>query len=75
MPKRTDLSAGNLNVSDRLTVELIEPADRPPIVAITWPTKPTVCTPATYDAVAAVAMRLLSAAVVELAALRRWRKL
>jgi len=67
MSKRTDLSAGNLNGSDRLTVELIEPTNKPPIVAITWPTKPTVCTPASYDQVAAIAMRLLSAAVIELA--------
>jgi hypothetical protein len=70
MPKRTELSAGNLNSSERLTVELIEPTNQSPIVAITWPPKPTVCTPAQFDQVAAAAMRLLSAAVIELAALR-----
>jgi hypothetical protein len=75
MPKRTDLSAGNLNGSDRLTVELVEPTGKPPIIAITWPPKPTVCTPAQFDQVVATAMRLLSAAVVELAALKRCRKL
>jgi hypothetical protein len=46
MPKRTDLSVGNLHGSDRLTVELVEPTGKPPIIAITWPPKPTVCTPA-----------------------------
>jgi hypothetical protein len=75
MPKRTDLSAGNLNGSDRLVVELIEPTGTPPFVAINWPTAATITTPASYDQVAANTMRLLSAAVVELAALRRWRRL
>jgi hypothetical protein len=75
MPKRTDLSAGNLNGSDRLTIQLIEPTDKPPIVAITWPSKPTTCTPAQFDQVVANAMRLLSSAVVELAAIRMRRRL
>jgi hypothetical protein len=75
MSKRTDLSAGILNGSDRLTVELIEPTGKPPIVAITWPTEPTVSTPAQFDQVVASAMRLLSAAVVELAAIRVHRQL
>jgi hypothetical protein len=70
MPKRTDLSAGNLNGSDRLTVELVEPTGKPPIIAIIWPPKPTVCTPPQFDQVVATAMRLLSAAVIELAAIR-----
>jgi hypothetical protein len=75
MSKRTDLSSGNLNGSDRLTVELIEPIGKPPIIAIIWPPKPTVCTPAQFDQVVATAMRLLSSAVVELAAIRVHRKL
>jgi hypothetical protein len=49
MHKCIDLSAGNLNGSDRLAVELIEPADLPPVIAINWPSKHTVCTPANYD--------------------------
>jgi hypothetical protein len=75
MPKRPDLSAGNLNGSDRLTVELVEPTGKPPIIAITWPPNTTVCTPASYDQVAANAMRLMSAAVIELAAIRTRRRL
>lgn len=59
----------------RLTIELIEPTNKPPIVAINWPPKPTITTPATYDQVAANAMRLLAAATVELAAIKVWRKL
>jgi hypothetical protein len=75
MHKRTDLAAGAINGSDRLLIELIEPIDFPPFVGVNWPTAATITTPASYDQVAANAMRLLSAAVVELAALRRWRKL
>jgi hypothetical protein len=73
--KRIDLSAGSINGSDRIVVELIEPPGAPPIVTITWPAKPTVCTPANYDQIAAAAMRLLSAAVVELAAIKVRKKL
>ena len=36
MHKRTDLAAGPINGSDRLTVELIQPADTPGFVAINW---------------------------------------
>jgi hypothetical protein len=75
MHKRTDLSAGNLNGSDRLSIELIEPTDSPPIIAINWPPKATMSTPAQLDAVVATAMRLLANAVVELAAIRKRRKL
>jgi hypothetical protein len=75
MSKRTDLSAGALNGSDHLKVELIEPTGKPPVIAIHWPPKPTVCTPAQFDQVVASAMRLLSAAVVELAALKAGRRL
>jgi hypothetical protein len=75
MHQRTDLASGPINGSDRLTVELVEPPGKPPIIAITWPPKTTVCTPASYDQVAANAMRLLSAAVIELAAIRTRRRL
>ena len=75
MPKRTDLSAGNLNGSDRLTVELIQPPDMPPSVIVNWPRKPTICTPANYDQVAAAAMRLLAAASTAIAGLKARRML
>ena len=70
MPKRIDLSAGAVNGSDDLKVELIEPTGKPPIVAINWPTATTITTPAAFDLVAATAMRLLAAASVQLAALK-----
>jgi len=75
MHKRTDLSAGNLNGSDHLKVELIEPTGKPVFIVINWPPKPTVCTQAQFDQVVAAAMRLLSSAVIELAAIRTSRKL
>jgi hypothetical protein len=63
MPKRTDLSAGDLNGSDRLVVELIEPSNSPPFVAINWPPAATITAPVSYDQVAATAMRILAAAL------------
>jgi hypothetical protein len=75
MPHRTELSAGNLNGGDRLVVELIEPDQLPAVIRIKWPEQPTIIPPAQFDAGVAAAMRILSNAVVELAALRVLRKL
>jgi hypothetical protein len=75
MPKRTDLSAGNINGSDRLTVELIRPDDTPPFIAIAWPSAATICTTSNYDATAAAAMRILAAASTALAGLKARRQL
>jgi hypothetical protein len=70
-PKRTDLASAVIHREQRLVVELIEPnRSKPPLIAIDWPPVPTVCTPAQFDAVVAAAMRVLSNAVVELAALK-----
>jgi hypothetical protein len=54
---------------------LLEPPGRPAAIHITWPTKASVTTPAQFDSVVATTMRLLSAAVIELAALRVWKRL
>ena len=70
MNQRTDLAAGTINGSDRLLVELIEPVGQPPIVAITWPAKTTVTTPANYPAVAAAITRLIAESATALA---RWK--
>jgi hypothetical protein len=60
----TALSSGNLN-GQTLKVELVEPGnDLPNAVAISWPQKPTITSPATFDKVVADAMRILSNAVV-----------
>jgi hypothetical protein len=75
MDKRTDLASGPINGSDQLLVELIERPGKPTLIGITWPVAPTVCRPAQFDQVVANAMRLLSNAVVELAAIRVHRRL
>jgi hypothetical protein len=70
----TPLASSQVN-HDELRIELVEPPDRPPMVAITWPTKPSVTTPDGYSNVAATCMQVLSAAVIESAAIRRRRRL
>jgi hypothetical protein len=75
MQKRTRLSAGNLN-GQTLKIELVEPSnDLPNAVVVQWPQKPTITSPATFDQAVAAAMKVLSNAVVELAAIRVRKKL
>jgi hypothetical protein len=71
----TPLSSGSLN-GQTLKIELVEPGnDRPNAVVIRWPQKSTITSPATFDQVVANTMKILSNAVVELAALRVSKKL
>ena len=42
---------------------------------VKWPVKPTISSPAAFDKVVADAMKVLSNAVVELAAIRVWIRL
>ncbi|HEY6686531.1 MAG TPA: hypothetical protein VI094_10045 [Propionibacteriaceae bacterium] len=75
MPNVTRLSSGSLN-GQTLKIEFVESGnDLPNAVVIRWPQKPTVCTPAQLDHVVANAMKVLSNALVELAAIRVWKKL
>ncbi len=74
-PTTTPLSSGSLN-GQTLKIELVEPGnDRPNAVVIRWPAKPTITSLATFDQVVANTMKVLSNAVVELAALRVWNRL
>jgi hypothetical protein len=69
------LSSGTIN-GQSLRIELVEPGnDLPNAVVIKWPQTPTVTSPASFDKVVADAMKVLSNAVVELAAIRVWKKL
>ena len=71
----TPLSSGSLN-GQTLTIELVEPGnDLPNAVVVKWPAKPTIASPAAFDKVVADAMKVLSNAVVELAAIRVWKRL
>jgi hypothetical protein len=75
MSNVTPLSSGSLN-GQTLTIELVEPGNDPPnAVVVNWPQKPTISSPAAFDKVVADAMKALSNAVVELAALRVWKRL
>jgi|tagenome__1003787_1003787.scaffolds.fasta_scaffold15586902_1 hypothetical protein len=79
MPNQTThLASATLSGHDQLIVELIESADRdahPTVVAIRWPSKPTVTTAGAFDQVCANAMRLLANASTTLAGIRVWKKL
>jgi hypothetical protein len=71
----TPLAHGSLN-GQTLKIELVEPGnDLPTAVVVKWPVKPTITSPATFDKVVADAMKVLSNAVVELAAVRVWKRL
>jgi hypothetical protein len=75
MHQNTPLSSGSLN-GQTLRIELVEAGnDRANAVVIRWPAKPTITSPATFDQVVANTMKILSNAVVELAALRVWKRL
>jgi hypothetical protein len=74
MSQTTPLSSGTLN-GQTITINLVEPGnDKPPAIIVKWPEKASVCPPATFDQLVASAMRVLSNAVVELAAIRVWKK-
>jgi hypothetical protein len=70
----TQLADGTINGADELSIELIEPTGLPPAIRLRWPNKPTVCPPAQLNATVAAAMKVLSNAVVELSALKVWKR-
>jgi hypothetical protein len=75
MSNVTPLAQGSLN-GQTLKIELVEPGnDLPNGVVVKWPVKPTISSPATFDQVVANTMKILSNAVVELAAIRVWKRL
>ena len=75
MSQTTPLSSGTLN-GQTITIELVEPGNhQPPVIVVKWPPKASVCPPASFDQLVAGAMRILSNAVVELAAIRVLKKI
>jgi hypothetical protein len=71
----TPLSSGSIN-GQTLRIELVEPGnDLPNAVVIKWPQKLTITSPATFDQLAAAAMRILANASVELAAVKVRKRL
>jgi hypothetical protein len=75
MHQRTDLAAGPINGSDRLLIELIQPPDAPPMVAINWPAAATIATPANYPAVAAAITKIIAESATALARTKAARQL
>ena len=72
----TQLASGRINQSgDRLSVELVIPADAPPAVLIRWPAAPTITTAVRYNEVASTAMKLLAEASTMLARIKAGRRL
>jgi hypothetical protein len=75
MHETTPLAHGSLN-GQTLKIDLVEPGNHlPNAVVIRWPQKSTIASPATFDQVVANTMKILSNAVIELAALRVWKRL
>jgi hypothetical protein len=70
----TPLASAQIN-HDHLKVELVEPDSMPAVVRITWPTQPTITTPARYNEVATTAMRLLAEASTTLARIKASKRL
>jgi hypothetical protein len=62
--------------TDQLVIELVEPDnDLPNAVVIRWPARPTATPPADLDKTVATSMRILANAIIELAAIKVWKKL
>ena len=71
MPNRIELASGEIVPDARISVELIPNEDRG--ACLMWPRKPTTVSPAQLAGRVAATCRVLSNAVLELAA-RRGRK-
>jgi hypothetical protein len=72
VPDRIELASGEIVQDARISVELIASEDRGACL-IVWPRKPTTVSPAQLASCVAATCRVLSNAVLELAA-RRGRK-
>jgi hypothetical protein len=72
VPNRIELASGEIAQDARISVELIPSEDRAACLII-WPRKPTTVSPAQLASCVAATCRVLSNAVLELAA-RRGRK-
>jgi hypothetical protein len=72
--RSTELASGEVNGAE-FKIELIEAPGVPPQVLTRWPQPLTVTTPTSFNQMASSAMRILSNAVVTLAAIRVERKL
>jgi hypothetical protein len=75
--KSTILAESQITPSphETVTVELVEPADMPAFVQVSWPLQPSVIDPGRFRDTAAVMVRLFSEAHVTLAGIKARRSL
>jgi hypothetical protein len=75
LSKSTILAESRITQSphNTITVELVEPADMPAIVQVTWPLQPTVLDLSSFGDAAALIVKLFSTAHVTLARIRSRR--
>jgi hypothetical protein len=77
MSKTTTLGESQITRSshDIIEVQLVEPADLPTFVQITWPVQPTIVDPKSFGDSASQIVRLFSEAHVTLARIKAGRYL
>jgi hypothetical protein len=71
----TELARGHITRAHELSVVLQEPDGAPPVILIKWPEQPSVTTPHQLQATAAKATTILARATIQLARIRKHRKL
>jgi hypothetical protein len=64
------LASGQVTLTDRLAVILIQPTGSPAMILMKWPSKPTVVEPVKLQATVAAIVKVLAAAQIEYAARR-----
>ena len=69
MPNLT-LASGPITPADRLSVDLVNPADAPPVILIRWPGAPSVTDQRRLAEMARAVTAILAEAVARLAALK-----
>ena len=65
MSQVTELASSQITATDSVTVELVEADEKPAVVIVRWPAKPTVLHPHRFPAPADSAARIFTAAVVK----------
>jgi hypothetical protein len=70
----TPLASSQIN-HDTISIELVEPADLPAVVKITWPEQASIVDPKSFGETAGALVKMFSAAHIELARIRVWKKL
>jgi hypothetical protein len=71
----TEQASGHITRAHSLRVVLQEPTDNPPVILIEWLEQPSVTTPHQLQATAAKATTILARATIQLARIRKERKL